>query len=115
MNKYAPKNLDKNEVQRLYDSGLSLKKLAKHLGVSERTIQRLDLVTRNKSVAGKIADRNFSPEGLKILSDCAKNRGLGGYRPHPNKGKRYKDIWFDSNWEVEVAKSLDLKTKPAPD
>jgi hypothetical protein len=107
MNKYAPKNLNKEEVQKLYDSGLSLKKLSKHLGVSERTIQRLDLVTRDKSTAGKIADRNFSIEGLQKLSDLAKARSLGGYRPHPNKGERYNDIWFDSKWEVKVAQSLD--------
>ena len=107
MNKYAPKNLNKDEVQKLYDSGLSLKKLAKHLGVSERTIQRLNLVTRNKSLAGKIANRNFSAEGLAKLSESAKARSLGGYRPHPNKGQRYNDMWFDSKWEVKVAQSLD--------
>jgi transposase len=107
MNKYAPKNLNKDEVQKLYDSGLSLKKLAKQLCVSERTIQRLNLVTRSKSVAGKIADRNFSKEGLHKLSELAKARSLGGYRPHPNKGQRYNDMWFDSKWEVKVAESLD--------
>ena len=107
MNKYAPKNLNKDEVQKLYDSGLSLKKLAKKLGVSERTIQRLNLVTRDKSVAGKIADRNFSQAGLARLSELAKARSLGGYRPHPNKGERYNDMWFDSKWEVKVAQSLD--------
>ncbi len=107
MNKYAPKNLNKEEVQKLYDSGLSLIKLAKHLCVSERTIQRLKLTTRDKSTAGKIADRNFTVEGLQSLSDHAKARSLGGYRPHPNKGERYNNIWFDSKWEVKVAKSLD--------
>jgi transposase len=107
MNKYAPKNLNKDEVQKLYDSGLSLKKLAKHLGVSESTIQRLNIITRDKSTAGKIADRNFTPEGLARLSELAKSRSLGGYRPHPNRGERYNDVWFDSKWEVKVAKSLD--------
>ena len=107
MNKYAPKNLNKDEVQKLYDSGLSLKKLAKHLGVSEMTVQRLNLNTRDKSTAGKIADRNFTPEGLKKLSELAKSRSLGGYRPHPNKGELYNGIWFDSKWEIRVAKTLD--------
>lgn len=107
MNKYAPKNLNREEVQQLYDSGLSLKKLANHYNVAEMTIQRLKLNTRNKSEAGKIADRNFSEDGLHRLSEAAKTRGLGGYRPHPNKGLRYKNIWFDSKWEVQVAESLD--------
>lgn len=107
MNKNAPCNLDKEEVQKLYDSGLSQRKLAKHLGVTDRAIQKLNLVSRNKSDAGRIADRNFSDEGLKKLSDLAKARGLGGYRPHPNKGQRYNNVWFDSNWEVKVAQSLD--------
>lgn len=49
----------------------------------------------------------FSESGLKRLSQCAKERGLGGYNPHPNRGSRYKGIWFDSNWEITVAKSLD--------
>ena len=71
------------------------------------TIQRLKLKTRNKSEAGKIADRNFSEDGLRRLSEAAKTRGLGGYRPHPNKGIWYKNTWFDSKWEVQVAESLD--------
>ncbi|MFK5284373.1 hypothetical protein ACI3PL_32815, partial [Lacticaseibacillus paracasei] len=45
--------------------------------------------------------------GSKSLSESAKRRGLGGYKPHPNKGSKYKDIWFDSNWEIMVAKELD--------
>jgi hypothetical protein len=107
MNKYAPKNLNKEEVQALYDSGLSLDKLAKYLNVSKQTVWRLNLITRDRSTAGKIADRNFSAEGLARLSELAKARSLGGYRPHPNKGLWYKEIWFDSKWEVLVAKSLD--------
>lgn len=46
-------------------------------------------------------------EGLEKLSRLAKEKGLGGYRPHPNKGERYKGLWFDSKWEVKVAQSLD--------
>lgn len=49
----------------------------------------------------------FTPEGLKRLSDGAKQRGLGGYRPHPNKGVWYKGMWLDSKWELIVAESLD--------
>ena len=107
MNKYAPKNINKEEAQQLYDSGLSLKKLANHYNVAERTIQRLQLKTRDKSEAGKIADRNFSEDGLRRLSQAAKERSLGGYRPHPNRGEYYNGMWFDSKWEVAVAKSLD--------
>ncbi len=41
------------------------------------------------------------------LSEIAKQNGLGGYRPHPNKGVFYHGVWFDSKWEERVAKSLD--------
>lgn len=59
------------------------------------------------ALAGRKRDGNFTKEGLEKLSQGAKQRGLGGYRPHPNKGQRYKGIWFDSKWEVKVAESLD--------
>jgi len=67
----------------------------------------LNLVTRSHKEVMQSFDRTFTEEGLKRLSDAAKNRGLGGYKPHSSRGTRYKSIWFDSNWEVEVAKSLD--------
>ena len=51
--------------------------------------------------------RVFSPEARLKLSNLAKENGLGGYRPHPNRGERYNGIWFDSKWEVAVAKSLN--------
>jgi hypothetical protein len=56
---------------------------------------------------GTTKKREFSENDREILSQRAKDRKLGGYRPHPNKGLWYKEIWFDSKWEVEVAKSLD--------
>jgi hypothetical protein len=49
----------------------------------------------------------LSVAGRKRLSNIAKQRNFGGYRPHPNKGSRYKKIWFDSQWEIITAKSLD--------
>lgn len=55
----------------------------------------------------KLPKDHFSPNGLRKLSLLAKERGLGGYRPHPNKGSWYKGIYFDSMWEVLVAESLD--------
>lgn len=109
MNKYAPKNICKNEAQKLYDSGLSLRNLSKHFGVSKDTIIKLKLKTRTLLDANRLMVKNrvFSEQGKKSLSDFAKKRSLGGYRPHPNKGEKYKDVWFDSKWEVRVAKSLD--------
>lgn len=56
---------------------------------------------------GRIQQSQKTQDGLKRLSESAKAHGLGGYRPHPNKGQWYCGIWFDSKWEVEVAKSLD--------
>lgn len=108
MNKYSPKNLDKIEVQRLYDTGLSIRELAKKLNVSPMTIQKLKLKTRNFEDSQKFIKRQpMSVENRQKLSDLAKERKLGGYRPHPNKGKYYNNIWFDSNWEIKVAISLD--------
>lgn len=67
----------------------------------ERVLKHADML-KGKPFKGK-----HSEEALKRLSTNAKLRGLGGYRPHPNKGQYYKDIWFDSKWEVKVAESLD--------
>lgn len=107
MNKYRPKNINKIEAQKLYDTGLSLRQLAGHFGVVIDTITRLKLKTRTLKEARRCYKHTFSPQGIEKLSRLAKERNLGGYRPHPNRGMRYKNIWFDSEWEVRVAKSLD--------
>ena len=49
----------------------------------------------------------MSDAAKQRLSKRAKESGFGGYRPHPNRGEKYKGIWFDSKWEVRLAKSLD--------
>lgn len=67
----------------------------------ERVLQH-SLKLKGRSRAGFI-----SKDGREKLSALAKERGLGGYKPHPNRGTYYKEIWFDSNWEIQVAKSLD--------
>ena len=103
--------INKVEAQAFYDSGESIRKLAIRYNVSTFVIQCLNLKTRTTSEANQVRKENgwkFSPSALEKLSKIAKKNGLGGYRPHPNKGQRYKDIWFDSNWEVQVAKSLDF-------
>lgn len=69
---------------------------------SDPRVEARSAKTRGRTWSGK-----HSPEGLAKLSSIAKERGLGGYRPHPNKGERYKGLYFDSKWEVRVAKSLD--------
>jgi predicted nuclease of restriction endonuclease-like RecB superfamily len=107
MNKYAPKNLNKEEAQMLYDGGMSMRKLAKHYGVCINTISDLKLKTRSVKDAMQLHEHKISEQGRNKLSVSAKLRGLGGYRPHPNKGKWYKEIWFDSTWEVTLAQSLD--------
>jgi hypothetical protein len=112
MNKYGPKNINKDEAQKLYDSGLSLRELSKHLKVCLKTVVDLKLKTRSKKDAMKISlekreGKIFSPEMLEKLSQYAKERNLGGYRPHPNRGQYYKGIWFDSKYETKVAMSLD--------
>lgn len=100
-------NFSIDEAQKLYDSGMSLQKVAKVFGCAASLLINRGIITRNHKTAMKNFERKFSPEGLKSLSSHAKRRNLGGYRPHPNKGTRYNGIWFDSKWELMVAKSLD--------
>ena len=107
MNKYAPKNIDRIQAQSLYDSGMSLRKLATHFNVCINTISRLKLETRTISESIKMNPVVISDAAKSKLSKLAKDKNLGGYRPHPNKGEKYNDIWFDSKWEVKVAQSLD--------
>ena len=54
MNKYAPKNINKNDAQSLYDSGISMRGLAKHYGVCIDTISNLKLKTRTNAEANKL-------------------------------------------------------------
>ncbi len=56
--------------------------------------------------AGRIK-KVYTEEGRAKLSATAKKTGLGGYRPHPNRGVFYSGVWLDSKWEERVAKSLD--------
>ena len=49
-------------------------------------------------------------EYRKKKSLLAKENKLGGYRPHPNRGERYNDVWFDSKWEIRLAKDLDANS-----
>lgn len=75
-------------------------------GLTKETDQRV--AKQAEQLRGRKLPPNYhSPEVRKKLSILAKDRGLGGYRPHPNRGERYKGIWFDSKWEVKVAQSLD--------
>lgn len=109
MNKYAHRHLDKEEAQQLYDSGMSTYQLAAHYGVGRVTIQRLNLTLRTLSESRKLAQnyRILPDTSRESLSDHAKKNGLGGYRPHPNKGQYHNNVWFDSKWEVKVAIELD--------
>lgn len=70
-------------------------------------VSKISETNHRLSIEGKIKKRIFTEENRKHLSDMAKERCLGGYRPHPNRGVRYRGIWFDSKWEVRVAKILD--------
>jgi hypothetical protein len=56
---------------------------------------------------GAVKKYKWSDGDRLNVSLRARQNNLGGYRPHPNRGQRYKDIWFDSKWEVKVAISLD--------
>ena len=68
MSKYAPKYLDRNEAQFLYDSGLSIRDLMKHYSVSLNTIVRLKLLTRPRIEARRLKKGIFSEEDRKRRS-----------------------------------------------
>jgi hypothetical protein len=98
--------IDKYKAQELYDSGLSLRDVAKKMNVAVSALTPF-MKTRTVAEANKIVVKQYTEAGRKKLSDSAKARNLGGYRPHPNRGQWYRDTWFDSKWEVRVAESLD--------
>lgn len=65
-------------------------------------------------ISTRKAGSNFSPycsascRNLGKKNKCriaALKRGFGGYN---SKAIEYNGIWFDSNWEIRVAKELDL-------
>lgn len=96
----CPKNPD-----RKYRNGM-LGKTAWNKGLTKDTN---DIVQHAAAkLVGKLWQGTFTESSKKKLSDSAKERGLGGYRPHPNRGTRYNGTWFDSKWEVRVAETLDL-------
>lgn len=99
-------NVDLNEIQNLYDSGLSIRQISKMLDIPHSAFSK-KIKTRDRVDANKLNPSVITEKGKRKLSILAKQRGLGGYRPHPNKGIYYNGIWFDSKWEVTVAKSLD--------
>ena len=101
-----PARFDVASAQQLYDAGLSLRKVSASIGIPT-SLLATTLKTRSHSDAMKLVEVSFTENGLKRLSDAAKRNGLGGYRPHPNRGQRYAGVWFDSKWEVRVARSLD--------
>ena len=79
-------------------------------GLSKHTDSRINqhsIALAEKYKTGELVRPSFTDEQRNDLSTRAKKNGLGGYRPHPNRGSYYNGTWFDSNWEVQVAKSLD--------
>lgn len=100
------RDVDLEKVQDMYDSGMSIHKISEVLNIPHSQFSKR-ISRRTREEARKLVKYEFSNEVRAKLSASAKQRGLGGYRPHPNKGQRYSGVWFDSNWEVQVAKSLD--------
>lgn len=89
---------------RKYKSG-TLGKSSWNKGLTKETNE---VVKRSAEKLKGISKRgSISDAGKERLSLLAKEKGLGGYRPHPNRGIRYNGIWFDSKWEVRLAESLD--------
>ncbi len=73
---------------------------------SSASIAKQSATLRNANAEGRVKHVRTDAQ-RKRLSAVAKENGLGGYRPHPNRGIRYDDVWLDSKWEEKVARSLD--------
>jgi len=101
--------IDIDSIQKDYDCGMSLNDLEEKYKIPQMKMLRYGLKTRNRSDARVNTHKikGVSEKTRKKLSEAAKRNNFGGYKPHPNRGERYNGIWFDSKWEVRVAKSLD--------
>lgn len=87
-------DVDIMRIQSLYDAGMSIRNIANKFAIPHSLFSSR-IITRSRKDARRICKRNVSEEARVKLSKLAKERNLGGYRPHPNKGQRYKNIWFD--------------------
>lgn len=116
---------DWDEIQIVYDSGLSFSELIKKYGMSSRTItkavRRGQLKSRSVSEAMSLLLKNNpeknpmkNPNARKKLSEYAKKHKYGGYKKGSGRGKGQwyvspiaGKIYLDSSYEVEYAKYLD--------
>lgn len=88
-------------------------RVAWNKGLSKKNDERLakaSLTLRTNLANGNAKKRNWSEEQKLLSSERAKKQKLGGYRPHPNRGEYYNNVWFDSKWEVALAKEFDINS-----
>ncbi len=112
----AKMKYDWEEIQKYYDLGYSLCECQEKFGFSnsarQKSVKTGRLRTRNFSEAQKNAHKRnrktkpiFSEKARESLSIAAKKRGIGGHR---NSHRiKYKGVWLDSTYELEVARILD--------
>jgi hypothetical protein len=104
---------DWNEIQELYDSGLSYRGLIAKYGMSTRTLTRAkdrgDLKIRSRSDANKLYSKNnphvHSIETKQKLSEI-RVQALN-HNAFYSKRTQYGNSVLDSTYELTVAQSLD--------
>jgi hypothetical protein len=102
--------LDQEEAQKLYDSGFTIREVAKKLNVTTATLLRSGLKTRTKHESLTLFYQKNDPKthSLKTkdkLSKLMVDRLLK--KPFYSKRTIYNGILLDSSYELILAKDLD--------
>lgn len=102
-------NINNNEAQELYNSGLTLVQLALYYNVSVGVIRGLKLKLRNYSEASIIRNktnvRKHSKETKELLSFIMSTKMAN--RKVASKRYKHKNIILESSWEKLLAEDLD--------
>lgn len=104
------------EIQKLYDSGFSLRMISNEIGISLSRLAQLSkqgkLITRSSGEAN--IGRHHSPETKQLLRDLALKQGFGGYNANAGRSKREyrkdcngKDVLLQSSYETRFADMAD--------
>lgn len=98
-----------DEIQKEYDSGLSIRDICKKYRMSSKTFHKLNIKTRSISEANKLYSKNnpqrHSLETKEKLSEirCNALRDKAFY----SKREVYNGITLDSSYESKVVRELD--------
>ena len=94
------------ELQSLYDSGMSLNEIAARFAISRNTIKRKGVVARSPATTRKLRGTDKQSEKTKgLLSKIARDNNFGG--TNSRKTFKYKGVTLESSYELTVAQEMD--------